>query len=329
MAAGPVTRSRAARSLGRDGGQRRAVSSRPAASSTLRAEATWPGSPLWEPQAPARASWPSPSSVSTPRARTAIAWNGLAQERRYTTSPGSPAAATTRPSASATATAPRCRLSTNPDRSTSARTSTAASRDSDIGARGYQARPGSLQRPDPGLRPPVGERSRLGNRVRLAVHRPAGPAVEAGVQAWQLGDEGGEGVDHRRVELGPGPVGDLLAGPVEGQRLAVGAVRGHGVEGGGDREHPGPGRDGLAGQAVGVALAVPALVVAADHLDGAAERLDPGHHLHPEQRVGPHDLPLVGVQRPGLVEHGFGDADLAHVVEQEPVAQLLVGGQPG
>jgi hypothetical protein len=103
--------------------------------------------------------------------------------------------------------------------------------------------------------------------------------------------------------------------------------RGKGV---GHREHPRPGRDGVAGQAGRVALAAPALVVAADHLDGAAQGLDAGHRLDPEQRVGPpHHLPLAGVQRPRLVEHRLGDADPAHVVEQEPVAQLLVGGQLG
>jgi hypothetical protein len=153
--------------------------------------------------------------------------------------------------------------------------------------------------------------------------------VQGRVEARQLREDGGEGVDHHRVELGPGPVGDLLAGLVEGDGLAVGAVGGHGVEGVGDREHPRPGRDGVAGQTGRVALAVPALVVAADHLHGAAQRLDAGHHLDPEQRVGPHHLPLAGVQRTGLVEHRLGDADLADVVEQEPVAQLLVGGQLG
>src|SRR5215216_5186363 len=200
---------------------------------------------------------------------------------------GSPAVASSPPSASATTTTPRCRLSTNPDRSTSARTSTAASL-----CKGFAG--GALRRPGSGLRPPEGERSGLGNGVRRAVHSPSRrtPSVmEGGVEAGEAG--------------------------------------GHGVEGVGDREDPRPGRDGLAGQAGRVALAVPALVVAADHLDGAAQRLDAGHHLDPEQRVGPHHLPLAGVQRPRLVEHRLGDADLADVVEQEPVAQLLVGGQLG
>src|SRR5215217_2930011 len=313
MAAGPETRSRAARSLGRDGGQRRAVSSRPAASSTLRAEATWPGSPLWEPQAPASASWPSPSSASTPRARTAMAWNGLAQERRYTTSPGSPALASTRPSASATATAPRCRLSTNPDRSTSARTSTAASLCKVLWGKVPAGHPAATR---PGLGPPEGSVADSGDGARQAVHSPA---VKGRVQVGEVGDDGGEGVDHRRVELGPGPVGDLLAGPVEGEGLAVGAVRGHGVEGVGDREHPGPGRDGLAGQAVGVALAVPALVVAADHLDGQGldhVQIGPAQAVQGPLELGrPGPLGLVEVVDLGREDHqlAFGRLQLLQV----------------
>jgi hypothetical protein len=46
--------------------------------------------------------------------------------------------------------------------------------------------------------------------------------MEGGVEVGEVGDDGGEGVDHGRVELGAGPVGDLLAGLVEGDGLAVG-----------------------------------------------------------------------------------------------------------
>src|SRR5215207_10376710 len=63
---------------------------------------------------------------------------------------GSPAVASSRPSASATATTPRCRLSTNPDRSTSARTSTPPPRAPALEPRGYQGRSavsGSQQEP--------------------------------------------------------------------------------------------------------------------------------------------------------------------------------------
>jgi hypothetical protein len=147
------------------------------------------------------------------------------------------------------------------------------------------------------------------------------------VQVGQAGRDRLEGRHHRRVELRAGPVGDLLAGPLERERPAVGAVGGHRVEGVGHREDARPQRDRLADEAARVALAVPALVMAADHLDRVAERLDPGHHLHAEQRVGAHHLPLAVVQRSRLVEHRLGDADLADVVEQEPVAQPLVGGE--
>ena len=74
----------------------------------------------------------------------------------------------------------------------------------------------------------------------------------------------------------------------------------------------------VAGQPGRVALAVPALVVAADHLDGAAQRLDAGHHLDPEQRVGPHHLPLPRVQRPGLLSTASGMPTLPTSCSRNP-----------
>jgi hypothetical protein len=52
--------------------------------------------------------------------------------------------------------------------------------------------------------------------VRQAVHSLG---VQGRVEAREVGDDGGEGLDHGRVELGAGAVGDLLAGPVEGMAL--------------------------------------------------------------------------------------------------------------
>ena len=78
----------------------------------------------------------------------------------------------------------------------------------------------------------------------------------------------------------------------------------------------------VAGQAVGVALAVEALVVVAHA----------GHELFVEQR--PHDLgadagvladelPLLGGQRSGLEQDTVGDADLADVVQEGDVLDLV------
>src|SRR6266498_3196621 len=133
--------------------------------------------------------------------------------------------------------------------------------------------------------------------------------VERGVQRLQVGD-GDERLGHGRVELRAGAGHDLVDRLLERQRAPVGPVGGHGVEGVAHREDARAEGDLLADQARWVAAPVPALVVRADDLDGGAERLDSGDHLHPHLGVHAHDQPLV-------------------VVEQEPVAQAVVGGQVG
>src|SRR6266700_3472565 len=131
--------------------------------------------------------------------------------------------------------------------------------------------------------------------------------VERGVQRLQVGD-GDERLGHGRVELRAGAGHDLVDRLLERQRAPVGPVGGHGVEGVAHREDA---------RAEG------------DDLDGGSERLDSGDHLHPHLGVHAHDQPLVLVERARLVQDRLRYADLADVVEQEPVAQAGVGGQVG
>src|SRR6266498_1391812 len=152
--------------------------------------------------------------------------------------------------------------------------------------------------------------------------------VERGVQRLQVGD-GDERLGHGRVELRAGAGHDLVDRLLERQRAPVKPVGNHGVEGVAHREDARAEEDLLADQARWVAAPVPALVVRADDLDGGAERLDSGDHLHPHLGVHAHDQPLVLVERARLVQDRLRYADLADVVEQEPVAQAVVGGQVG
>src|SRR6266511_4190572 len=190
---------------------------------------------------------------------------------------GSPTAAWTAPSASATTTAPTWRLSTNPERSTS--TSTCI---------GPERRPWA----------------RGGANAGVAGAGQDVAAVQRRVDLLEISDRY-ERLSHRRVELGAGAGHDLLEGPLVGHRAPVGPVGGHGVEGVADREDARAQRDLLAAQAGGIAASVPALVVGADDLHRRSERLDAGHHLHPDLRVHPHDQPLLLVERAGLVQDGL------------------------
>ena len=62
-----------------------------------------------------------------------------------------------------------------------------------------------------------------------------------------------------------------------------------------------------------------------DHADDDRRQLDSLEDRDRDQRVASHGLPLVGVQRSRLGEHGIGHADLADVVEQGPVLDLATG----
>ena len=79
----------------------------------------------------------------------------------------------------------------------------------------------------------------------------------------------------------------------------------------------------LAGQARRVALAVVALVVVQHAGDDLLDLLDVLEDPGADLRVLLHLLELFGRQLAGLLQHGFGHADLADVVQQAGHVDLL------
>ena len=131
------------------------------------------------------------------------------------------------------------------------------------------------------------------------------------------------------VELLPGfllKLGDDLR---HRQRLAVGAVGGHRVQGVAGVDDARLDRNLLALEAVRVARAIPSLVLGPN--DGAqrGEERHGGEDAFADHRVLAHDGKFLRRQRPGLLQDVAGDADLADVVEQGSVLEQaqLVGGQ--
>ena len=139
----------------------------------------------------------------------------------------------------------------------------------------------------------------------------------------ELREGGGEAAHGLEVELRAGEP------PQHGQRFgrrpagAVGARRGHRVEGVGDVDDAGEQRDLVAPQAVRIAAPVRLLVV---QLDDRQVRLEERHRpedLRAEHGMALDDLEFVVGERAGLAEDGVADADLADVVQQRAEAQHL------
>ena len=104
--------------------------------------------------------------------------------------------------------------------------------------------------------------------------------------------------------------------------MPIGPLAGHGVVAVDDAQGPAEERDRLAGQAVGVALAVEALVMVAHARDELLVEERP-HDLGADAGVLAHELPLLRGERAGFAEDTVGDADLADVVQEGDVLDLL------
>ena len=109
---------------------------------------------------------------------------------------------------------------------------------------------------------------------------------------------------------------ELGAGGIDLERRPVRTRLDHRAIGVADRDDAGADRDRVPPQAVRIAAAVPALVARADDRHDPGESLDRGEDPLADDRVSPHQLPLLVVERRGLVEDRLGDPDLADVVEQ-------------
>ena len=98
-------------------------------------------------------------------------------------------------------------------------------------------------------------------------------------------------------------------------RAHVAAIGGHGRVGVAHEHDLRAERDLVAREPIRVARPVPALVAGADQRRDADERGRALRDPLADQRVALHELPLVGVERAGLVEDRARDGDLADVVQ--------------
>lgn len=105
--------------------------------------------------------------------------------------------------------------------------------------------------------------------------------------------------------------------------LAVGALRGEGIEGISGAKNPGTQRNRFSRQAQGVSGTIPVLVVVLDvfqRLPDMEQRLE---DLQPDPDVLLDVLELFGSEATRLVENGFADADFADIVKSAGDAQIL------
>ena len=128
--------------------------------------------------------------------------------------------------------------------------------------------------------------------------------------------DGEEGIDAVGVELGAAIFFDLFAGHVRGERLAVGAIRSHGVIGVDYGEDSRADIDVRSVDGIGVALAVVTLVVATDQQPRVAKKPDAFRDVVPVDGVAPHLGPLILGELAWFEQDGVADADLADVVEE-------------
>ena len=101
-----------------------------------------------------------------------------------------------------------------------------------------------------------------------------------------------------------------------GQRLAVHAARGHGLDGIGHGHDPSAEGDRLALEPVRITEPVPALVVMAHDRTHCGKQLERLQEVVSYLGVRPHERPFLGGQRGRLEQHAVGDADLADIVQQ-------------
>ena len=146
---------------------------------------------------------------------------------------------------------------------------------------------------------------------------------------WFALDQFQQHIGYSGIELLPGfllKLGDDLR---HGQRLAVGAVGGHGVQGIAGVDDARLDRNLLSFEAVRVSRAIPSLVLGPNDRAQRGKERNGGEDAFADHRVLAHDGKFLRRQRPGLLQDVAGDADLADVVEQGSVLEQaqLVGGQ--
>src|SRR4051812_3577602 len=123
-----------------------------------------------------------------------------------------------------------------------------------------------------------------------------------------------EGLDHQRVELRAGALLELLAGALGPDAHAIGAVGDHCLVGVRDREDPRLRWDLGTRQAGWIAAAVGTLVVR-EHPSRKVLESGTAQKSRPKLAVLLDLVPVAVVERPCLLQHLVGHADLADVVQ--------------
>ncbi len=143
-------------------------------------------------------------------------------------------------------------------------------------------------------------------------------------------DDTKERVDNVGMELRAAAARQLRACELDALRLLVRAAAHDDFEGIRGSDDVRLDRDRVAGELLGVAGAIEALVVRGDDRHEVAQGLDGREDGAADRRVRAHEHPLVGGERPGLIQDRVGHADLADVMEQraELHAPQLVTGHP-
>src|SRR5579884_2305324 len=135
---------------------------------------------------------------------------------------------------------------------------------------------------------------------------------------------GEEGVDHFGVKLGSRAALQFRSGGLYRHGLAVGALRGHGIERIDDGEDARTERNIGSGKAIWIAGAIPAFMVRNDQRGQGAEG-SAKFFKNAAANFGMllHYRPLLVGQRAGLVQNGVWNADLADVMQDRAQAQQV------
>ena len=108
----------------------------------------------------------------------------------------------------------------------------------------------------------------------------------------------------------------LLEGELEGQGIAVGALRRHRLECISEADDPHIQGDLAGGQPMGVARSIEALMVVGDDRQERIEQREVAGDPHPDRGVGLHHLVLLVSKLGCFVQDLLGDADLPDIVEE-------------
>src|ERR1700686_5468463 len=118
------------------------------------------------------------------------------------------------------------------------------------------------------------------------------------------------------IELRPGTPAYLFPGMGHREGLAVRPVADHGIHRVRKRENACPERNLLAAQSSRITGAIKELLVRQDDLRRIAKKGNLGEHVVASLAMGPHDSPLVIIQRAGLSEDGIWNRHFADVVKK-------------